>query len=80
MPSLALSDLIGAPVMDNTGVAAGKVREVTLVPQENSSQITGFVVKTRHGDRLVATKSLSLINGGLRIATPASEWGPLRRG
>ena len=56
MPSLALSDLIGAPVIDNTGASAGKVREVTLVPQENSSQIAGFVVKTRHGDRLLPTE------------------------
>ena len=76
MPSLALSDLIGAPVIDNTGASAGKVREVTMVPQENSSQIAGFVVKTRHGDRLLPTKSLSLINGGLRVSTPASEWSP----
>ncbi len=76
MPSIALSDLIGAPVIDNTGANAGKVREVTLVPQENSCQIAGFVVKTRHGDRLLPTTSLSLINGGLRIATPASEWSP----
>src|ERR1035437_9822385 len=80
MPSLALSDLIGASVIDNTGASAGKVREVTLVPQENSSQIAGFVVKTRHGDRLVATESVSLINGGLRIATPASEGRPFARG
>jgi sporulation protein YlmC with PRC-barrel domain/CBS domain-containing protein len=80
MPSLALSDLIGAPVIDNTGAIAGKVREVTLVPQENTSQIAGFVVKTRQGDRLVATKSLSLINGGLRVATAASEWSPYAGG
>ena len=80
MPSLALSDLIGAPVIDNTGTNAGKVREVTLVPQENTSQIAGFVVKTRHGDRLLPTKSLSLINGGLRMATPSSEWSPFSGG
>jgi magnesium transporter len=80
MPSLALSDLIGAPVIDNTGASAGKVREVTLVPQENTSQIAGFVVKTRQGDRLVATQSLSLINGGLRVATAASEWSPYAGG
>jgi CBS domain-containing protein/sporulation protein YlmC with PRC-barrel domain len=80
MPTLALSDLIGAPVIDNTGARAGKVREVTLLPQENSSQIAGFVVKTRHGDRLLPTKSLSLINGSLRITTPASEWSPYAGG
>src|ERR1039458_7605551 len=80
MPTLALSDLIGAPVIDNTGARAGKVREVTLLPQENSSQIAGFVVKTPQGDRLLPTTSLSLVNGGLRIATPASEWGPYSGG
>ena len=57
MPSLALSDLIGAPVIDNTGAHAGKVREVALVPQENSSLVSGFVVKTRHGNRLVPPKA-----------------------
>ena len=29
MPSVALSDLIGAPAIDNTGSRSGKVREVT---------------------------------------------------
>ncbi|MGA3056088.1 MAG: CBS domain-containing protein [Candidatus Korobacteraceae bacterium] len=80
MPTLALSDLIGAPVIDNTGARAGKVREVTLLPQENSSQIAGFVVKTHQGDRLLPTTSLSLIDGGLRITTPASEWSPYAGG
>ena len=76
MPSLALSELIGAAVIDNSGLHAGKVREVTLVPQENSSLVSGFVVKTRHGNRLVPAKAISLINGGLRISTAAEEWSP----
>ncbi|MGA2687227.1 MAG: choice-of-anchor tandem repeat GloVer-containing protein [Candidatus Korobacteraceae bacterium] len=53
MSSLALSELIGAPAIDSTGSRAGKVREVTLAPQENSSLVTGFVIRTQHGDRLV---------------------------
>jgi len=76
MPSLALSELIGTPVIDNTGVRAGKVRGVALAPQENASQVTAFVVKTRHGNRLVPAKSVSLIDNVLRIATPAPEWSP----
>jgi magnesium transporter len=76
MPSLALSELIGAPVVDNTGARAGRVREVALVPQENSSLVTAFVVKTRHGNRLVPSKAISLIDGGLRISTAAAEWSP----
>ncbi|MGC2110283.1 MAG: CBS domain-containing protein [Candidatus Korobacteraceae bacterium] len=76
MPSLALSELIGAPVIDNTGSHAGKVREVALSPQESSSQVSSFVIKTRHGNRLVPARSISLIDGGLRISTAAAEWSP----
>ena len=80
MPSLALSDLIGSPVIDNTGSRAGKVREVTLAPQENSSLVVGFVVKTQQGDRLVPATALSLINHGLHITTAANDWTPYASG
>jgi sporulation protein YlmC with PRC-barrel domain len=53
MPSLALSELIGSSVVDNTGSHSGKVWEVAISPQESSSQVAGFVIKTRHGNRLV---------------------------
>jgi len=76
MPSLALTELIGTPVIDNTGSRAGKVREVALTPEENATQVSGFVVKTRHGDRLVPAKAVSLIDNRLRVATAASEWSP----
>lgn len=76
MAALALTELIGTPVIDNTGVRAGKVREVALTPEENSSVVTSFVVKTRHGNRLVPAKAISLIDNVLRVATPASEWSP----
>ncbi len=76
MSSVALSELIGAPAIDNTGSRVGKVREVTLAPQENSSLVMGFVIKTQHGDRLVPASAVSLINHGLHITTPADEWTP----
>ena len=76
MPSLALSELIGAPVLDNTGMRAGKVREVALAPQEDSTLISSFVIKTRHGSRVVPATAISLIDHELRIATHATEWSP----
>ena len=76
MPSLALSELIGAPVIDNSGTHAGKVRELAIAPQESSSQIASFVIKTRHGNRLVPAKTISLIDNGLRVSTHAAEWSP----
>src|SRR5271157_5926588 len=80
MPSLALSELIGAPVTDNTGSHVGKVREVALRPQENSSAVSSFVIKTRQGDRLVPMKAVSLIDDNVRVATAAREWSPFGSG
>ncbi len=80
MPSLALSELIGAPVIDNTGSKAGKVREVTLAPQENSSRLATFVVKTGSGDRLVPVGAISLIGDEVRVASSAGEWSPYAGG
>ena len=80
MPSLALSELIGAAVTDNTGARAGKVREVALSPQESSTQLSSFVVKTRRGDRTVPVKTISLIDNTVRVATSATEWSPFGGG
>ena len=57
-----------------------EVREVTLSPQENSSQVFSFVVKTRNGDRVVPAKSVNLIDNRLRVVTPASDWSPYGSG
>jgi sporulation protein YlmC with PRC-barrel domain/CBS domain-containing protein len=78
MSSLALTELIGAPVIDSSGARAGKVREVALSPVENSSQVSGFVVRTRQGDRLVPATVISLVDNGLRASTAASDWSPFR--
>src|SRR5271166_1820878 len=81
MPSLALSELIGAPVYDPSGTSpVGKVREVALVPQEDPNRISGFVVKTRQGERLLAIKSVESVNGGVRADSLAADWTPYASG
>ncbi len=81
MPPLALSDLLGAPVFDQSGATAGKVREVAVVPQDNSSQILGLVVKTRAGgDCLLVTNFVNSINGGVRASNAVSDWIPYAGG
>ncbi len=75
MPSLALSELIGAPVYDPSGTTpVGKVREVAIVPQEDPHRIAAFVVKTRHGERLLAMKSVNEVNGGVRADSMSDGW------
>jgi flagellar motility protein MotE (MotC chaperone)/sporulation protein YlmC with PRC-barrel domain len=80
MPPLALTDLLGAPVFDQSGAAAGKVREVAVIPQDNSAQILGLIVKTRSGDRLLVTNEVTAINGGVRSSNSASDWLPYTSG
>jgi CBS domain-containing protein/sporulation protein YlmC with PRC-barrel domain len=74
MISLALSELLGATVYDPSGAASGRVREVTLTPQEDRSRITSLIVKTRSGNRVLPFTAIAGINGGVRAATSAADW------
>jgi magnesium transporter len=73
MTTLALSELLGATVYDPSG-ASGRVREVTLAPQEDRSRISSLIVKTKSGNRILALASVSAINGGIRTTTAVAEW------
>ncbi len=75
MPTVALSELLGATVYDPSGAASGRVREVTLAPQEDRSRITSLIVKTKAGNRILPFAAVSQINGGVRASTSATEWG-----
>ena len=73
MTTLALTELLGATVYDPSG-AAGRVREVTLTPQEDRSRISSLIVKTKSGNRIVPYDSVSAIDGGIRTSTAAAQW------
>jgi len=74
MMTLALSELLGATVYDLSGAASGRVREVTLVPQDNRAQVASLIVKTKSGNRVLPFAAVSSINGGIKAATAAGEW------
>ncbi len=74
MTILALSELLGATVYDPSGAASGRVREVTLAPQEDRARISSLIVKTKSGNRVLPFAAVSAINGGVQAATAAAEW------
>jgi magnesium transporter len=74
MITLALSDLLGSPVYDPSGAASGRVREVTLAPQEDRSRVVSLIVKTNSGNRVLPFSAVASINGGVRAATSSGEW------
>ncbi len=74
MTTLALTELLGATVYDPSGASSGRVREVTLAPQEDRSRIASLIVKTKSGNRVLAFSAVSAINGGIRSTTAPAEW------
>ena len=77
MTTLALSELLGATVYDPSGAATGRVREVTLTPQEDRSRISSLIVKTDSGNRVLPLAAVSAINGGIKASTAVGEWLPV---
>jgi CBS domain-containing protein/sporulation protein YlmC with PRC-barrel domain len=73
MLTLALSELLGSTVYDPSG-ASGRVREVTLAPQEDRSRISSLIVKTKTGNRVLPLSAVSAINGGIQTTTASAEW------
>lgn len=76
MTALALSDLLGLPVVDASGSRVGKVREVALVPQEDPNHIGVFVVRTSEGDRLLSGIQVRSVNGTIRSKSGTADWSP----
>ncbi len=78
MANLALSELLGTPVLDSTGAAGGRVREVAIFPQEDPARVHALLVRSRSGDRLLLWPSFASISAdAVRASTACSEWPPL---
>ena len=76
MATVALTELLGAPVFDASGKPSGRVREVALAPGEDRTRVALLIVKTKHGDRMLPFTSIASIDGGIRAVNSASEWPP----
>ncbi len=74
MTTIALSELLGAAVYDPSGAVSGRVREVTMTPQEDRSRISSLIVKTKTGNRFLSFAAVAAINGGIKAATVPGEW------
>src|SRR6266567_7747402 len=74
MTTLALSEVLGAPVYDPSGAAGGRVRGVALAPGEDRSRVVALIVKTKNGNRVLPFTVVGTINGGIRTTTSAGQW------
>ena len=74
MTTLPLSELLGATVYDPSGAATGRVREVTLAPQEDRDRIASFIVKTKSGNRVLPFSAVSTIDANIHASTKPADW------
>src|SRR5215469_8664121 len=74
MNTIALTELLGAPVLEASGARCGRVREVTLTPAEDPARVSSLIVRTKNGDRILPFSAVASLNGGIRAISPVSNW------
>src|SRR5215470_10216503 len=74
MSTIALTELLGAPVIEASGAHCGRVCEVALTPAEDRVRVSTLIVRTKNGDKLLPFSAVSSLNGGVRATSPAGEW------
>ncbi len=76
MNTLPLSELLGATVFDPSGAPSGRVREVTLAPQEDRTRVASLIVKTKAGSRILPFSAISTIDDNIHASTRPADWPP----
>jgi magnesium transporter len=71
---IALSELLGAQVLEASGGLCGRVREVALTPADDRARVSTLIVRTKRGDRLLPFSDVSSLNGGVRASSGADNW------
>jgi len=72
--ALALTELLGAPVYESSGLPVGRVREVALCPADDPVRVAGLIVRTKIGDRMLPSRAIVSVNGGVRSSSLVADW------
>jgi len=74
MSVIALSEVLGAPVRDASGAVRGRVREVAVEPQGQTSRVAYLIVGTPEGRRILAPEQMTSFGATVRAVDAASSW------
>src|SRR5437016_12850099 len=74
MSTLALTELIGTAVFDAAGTRCGRVRELAMIPQEDRARVAMLIVRTKSGDRMLPSSSITSIEASVRSDVSCSQW------
>jgi magnesium transporter len=74
MSVVALSELIGATVRDQSGTVRGRVREVAVTPQDHPTRVAFLIVRADHDERVLPANAISAFGATIRTDSDASSW------
>src|SRR5258708_12582920 len=76
MSIVALSELLGATVRDDSGAARGRVRELAVNPQDHPTRVAFVIVRTPGGERVLRPESIRSCGATVRATSDAAGWEP----
>src|SRR5262245_56437459 len=76
MSIVALSELLGATVRDDSGAARGRVREVAVNLQDHPTRVAFVIVRTPGGERVLRPEAIRSCGATVRATSDAAGWEP----
>ena len=76
MSVVALSEMLGAAVRDESGSVRGRVRDIAVAPQEHATRVAFLVVRTSEGDRVLPAEAVRACGAIVRTTNAAQSWVP----
>lgn len=76
MSVVALSEMLGAAVRDESGSVRGRVRDIAVTPQEHATRVAFLVVRTSEGDRVLPAEAVRACGTTVRTTNAAQSWVP----
>lgn len=76
MSVVALSEMLGAPVRDESGSVRGRVREIGVTPQDHPTRVAFLIVRTADGDRILPAEALRACGAIVRTIGVGANWSP----
>src|SRR5215471_16982130 len=74
MSIVALSELLGAAVRDDSGTARGRVREIAVTPQDHPTRVAFFIVRTPAGERILRLDAVRSCGATVRAISDVRGW------
>ena len=77
MSIVALSELLGATVRDDSGAVKGRVREIAVTPQDHPTRVAFLIVRTPSGERVLPSRAVRSCGATVRATSDAARLGAL---